>query len=88
MRRDRDRHVRARTRTACALSYALKDALRDLRKAERADALKAELEREAAEQAPWHCRTAGHLAGLCVRLTGRSWRSTSGRRRTRGSRIA
>jgi hypothetical protein len=58
-----------------ALNYALNDALRDLRETERTDALRAELDREAAAPAPRHCRP-----GLCGRLVGLPRHSTSARR--------
>jgi hypothetical protein len=66
-----------------ALGYALNDALRDLRRAERVDALMAELDRKAAARAHRHCRP-----GLCGRLACSSCRSTSARPRTRGCHMA
>jgi hypothetical protein len=67
-----------------ALGYALNDALRDLRRAERTDALMAELDREAAEHAHRYYRP----TSLCGRLAGCTCRSTSARRRTRGCHIS
>jgi hypothetical protein len=71
-----------------ALSYALKDALRDLREAERTDALMTELDREAVERAHRSRWPARRLVGLCGRLAGSSRRSSSPRRSVRRCHIA
>jgi hypothetical protein len=67
-----------------ALGCALNDALRDLRRAERADVLMAELDREAAEHYHRHRKP----TSLRDRLAGRTRRSTFARRRTRGCHIS
>lgn len=70
-----------------ALSYALKDVLRDLREEDRADVLMAEINREAVEHAHRPRRPARGLMGLCGRLAGSSRRSTPPRRSARGCHI-